>query len=45
VLAAAAARPDALVIGVDPVAEAMAKASRRAPPNTLFTVATAQHPP
>jgi methylase of polypeptide subunit release factors len=50
VLAAAAARPDALVIGVDASAEAMATASRRATrrsalPNALFAVAAAEHPP
>jgi hypothetical protein len=45
VLAAAAARPEALVIGVDPVAEAMAKSSRKAPANALFAVGAAQHPP
>jgi hypothetical protein len=50
VLAAAAARPDTLVIGLDAVAEAMAGASRRAArrgalPNALFAVAAAEHPP
>ena len=50
VLAAAAARPDALVIGVDADASAMAEASRRAArrhplPNALFAVAAAEHPP
>jgi 16S rRNA (adenine(1408)-N(1))-methyltransferase len=50
VLAAAAARPDALVIGVDASAAAMAESSRRAArrgalPNALFAVAAAEHPP
>jgi 16S rRNA (adenine(1408)-N(1))-methyltransferase len=45
VLAAASARPDTLTIGVDPVADAMARSSRRAPANALFAVAAAQHPP
>jgi len=50
VLAAAAARPDALVIGVDASAEEMVDASRRATrrgalPNALFAVAAAEHPP
>lgn len=50
VLAAAAERPDALVIGVDANAAAMAEASRRAErrgalPNALFAVAAAEHPP
>jgi 16S rRNA (adenine(1408)-N(1))-methyltransferase len=50
VLAAAAARPDTLVIGVDANAAAMAEASRRAArrdalPNALFAVAAAEHPP
>jgi 16S rRNA (adenine(1408)-N(1))-methyltransferase len=50
VLAAAAARADALVIGVDASAAAMAEASRRAArrgalPNALFAVAAAEHPP
>jgi 16S rRNA (adenine(1408)-N(1))-methyltransferase len=50
VLAAAAARPDALVIGVDASADAMIEASRRAArrgalPNALFAVAAAEHPP
>jgi hypothetical protein len=50
VLAAAAARPDTLVIGLDAVAGAMAGASRRAArrgalPNALFAVAAAEHPP
>ena len=52
-LATAAANPDRLVVGVDPVAAAMAKASRRAaqPPrkggvsNALFVVASAEAPP
>ena len=50
VLAAAAARPDTLVIGVDANAAGMAEASRRAArrgalPNALFAVAAAEHPP
>jgi 16S rRNA (adenine(1408)-N(1))-methyltransferase len=50
VLAAAAGRPDALVIGVDASADAMVEASRRAArrgalPNALFAVAAAEHPP
>jgi 16S rRNA (adenine(1408)-N(1))-methyltransferase len=50
VLAAAAARPDALVIGVDASAAAMAESSRRAArrgalPNALFAVAAAERPP
>jgi 16S rRNA (adenine(1408)-N(1))-methyltransferase len=50
VLAAAAARPDTLVIGVDASAAGMAEASRRAArrgalPNTLLAVAAAEHPP
>jgi tRNA G46 methylase TrmB len=50
VLAAAAARPDTLVIGLDADAAAMADASRRAArrgaiPNALFAVAAAEHPP
>jgi 16S rRNA (adenine(1408)-N(1))-methyltransferase len=50
VLAAAAARPDTLVIGVDASAAAMATASRRAArrgtlPNALFAVAAAEDPP
>jgi hypothetical protein len=50
VLAAARARPDTLVIGVDANAAAMAEASRRAArrgalPNALFAVAAAEHPP
>jgi tRNA G46 methylase TrmB len=50
VLAAAAGRPDTLVIGVDANAEGMARASRRAAkrralPNALFAVAAAEHPP
>ena len=49
-LAAAAARPDTLVIGVDANAAAMTEASRRAArraalPNALFAVAAAEHPP
>ena len=49
-LAAAAARPDTLVIGVDANAAGMAEASRRAArrlalPNALFAVAAAEHPP
>ena len=50
VLAAAAARPDTLVIGLDADAAAMAEASRRAArrgavSNALFAVAAAEHPP
>jgi 16S rRNA (adenine(1408)-N(1))-methyltransferase len=50
VLAAAAARPDTLVVGVDASAAAMAESSRRAArrgalPNALFAVAAAEHPP
>jgi hypothetical protein len=50
VLAAAAEHPDALVIGLDANAAAMAEASRRAArrdvlPNALFAVAAAEHPP
>jgi 16S rRNA (adenine(1408)-N(1))-methyltransferase len=50
VLAAAAARPDTLVIGVDANAAGMADASRRAArrdalPNALFAVAAAERPP
>jgi 16S rRNA (adenine(1408)-N(1))-methyltransferase len=50
VLAAAAARPDTLVIGVDASAAGMAEASRRAArrgalPNALFAVAAAEDPP
>ncbi len=50
VLAAAAERPDTLVIGVDASAPAMAEASRRAArrralPNALFVVAAAEQPP
>ena len=50
VLAAAAARPDTLVIGVDASADAMRDASRRAArrgalPNALFAVAAAERPP
>jgi 16S rRNA (adenine(1408)-N(1))-methyltransferase len=50
VLAAAAARPDTLVIGVDANAAGMAEASRRATrrnalPNALFAVAAAERPP
>lgn len=49
-LAAAAARPDTLVIGVDANAMAMADSSRRAArrsalPNALSAVAAAEHPP
>lgn len=52
-LATAAANPDRLVVGVDPVAAAMAEASRRAAqppgkgglPNALFVVASAEAPP
>jgi 16S rRNA (adenine(1408)-N(1))-methyltransferase len=50
VLAAAAARPDTLVIGIDASAAAMAESSRRATrrgalPNALFAVASAERPP
>jgi tRNA G46 methylase TrmB len=50
VLAAAAARPETLVIGLDASAAAMAEASRRAErrgalPNALFAAAAAEHPP
>jgi 16S rRNA (adenine(1408)-N(1))-methyltransferase len=50
VLAAARARPDTLVIGVDANAAGMAEASRRAArrgalPNALFAVVAAEHPP
>jgi 16S rRNA (adenine(1408)-N(1))-methyltransferase len=50
VLAAAAARPDTLVIGVDANAAGMTEAARRAArrgalPNALFAVAAAEHPP
>ena len=50
VLAAAAARPDTLAIGVDANAAGMCEASRRAHrrgalPNALFAVAAAEHPP
>jgi 16S rRNA (adenine(1408)-N(1))-methyltransferase len=51
VLAAAARRPDTLVIGVDADAAAMADSSRRASrgraalPNALFAVAAAERPP
>jgi 16S rRNA (adenine(1408)-N(1))-methyltransferase len=50
VLAAAAARPDTLVIGVDANAAGMAESSRRAArrgvlPKALFAVAAAEHPP
>jgi 16S rRNA (adenine(1408)-N(1))-methyltransferase len=50
VLAAAAARPDMLVIGLDANAAGMAESSRRAArrgarPNALFAVAAAEHPP
>ena len=50
VLAAAAARPDRLVIGLDASADAMRASShraarRRALPNALFVVAAAEHPP
>ncbi len=49
-LAAAARRPDTLVIGLDANAAGMAEASRRAArrgalPNALFAVAAAEHPP
>jgi 16S rRNA (adenine(1408)-N(1))-methyltransferase len=50
VLAAAAQRPDTLVIGLDANAAGMAEASRRAArrgalPNALFAVVAAEHPP
>ena len=46
VLAAAAAQPDTLVIGLDANAAGMREASRRAKlPNALFAVAAAEHPP
>jgi 16S rRNA (adenine(1408)-N(1))-methyltransferase len=50
VLAAAAARPDTLVVGIDANASGMADASRRAArrgalPNALFAVAAAEQPP
>lgn len=49
-LAAAAARPDTLVVGVDANAAGMAEASRRAArrdalPNAMFAVAAAERPP
>lgn len=49
-LAAAAARPDTLVVGIDANASGMADASRRAArrgalPNALFAVAAAEQPP
>jgi len=50
VLAAAAARPETLVIGLDASAAGMAESSRRAArrnalPNAVFAVAAAEHPP
>jgi 16S rRNA (adenine(1408)-N(1))-methyltransferase len=50
VLAAAAARPDTLVVGIDANAAGMADASRRAArrgalPNAVFAVAAAEQPP
>ena len=50
VLAAAAARRDTLVVGIDANAAGMAEASRRAArrgalPNALFAAAAAEHPP
>jgi len=50
VLAAAAARPDTLAIGLDANASGMIESSRRASrrgalPNALFAVAAAEHPP
>ena len=50
VLAAAAARPDTLAVGIDANAAGMAEASRKAArrgalPNALFAVAAAEHPP
>lgn len=50
VLAAAAAHPATLVIGLDANAAGMIEASRRAArrgalPNALFAVAAAEHPP
>ncbi len=44
-LAAAAARPETLVVGLDASADAMARSSRRAPPNALFVAAAAERPP
>ena len=49
-LAAAAACPETLTIGVDANAAGMAEVSRRAArrgalPNALFAVAAAEHPP
>jgi 16S rRNA (adenine(1408)-N(1))-methyltransferase len=45
VLAAAAARPKTLVVGVDANAAAMARSSRRAAPNALFVAAAAEQAP
>jgi 16S rRNA (adenine(1408)-N(1))-methyltransferase len=47
VLAAAAARPDTLFVGIDANADGMRDASRRAAklPNALYAVAAAEHPP
>jgi 16S rRNA (adenine(1408)-N(1))-methyltransferase len=49
ILAAAAEKPDTLVVGVDANAAAMADASRRAARrklrNALFVAAAAEHPP
>ena len=50
VLAAAARRPETLIVGIDANAAGMAEASRRAArrgalPNALFAVAAAEHPP
>ena len=43
--AAAAARPDTLVVGLDASADAMARSSRRAPVNAVFVAAAAERPP
>jgi 16S rRNA (adenine(1408)-N(1))-methyltransferase len=46
VLAAAAAQPETLVVGLDANAAGMREASRRAKlPNVLYAVAAAEHPP
>jgi 16S rRNA (adenine(1408)-N(1))-methyltransferase len=47
VLAAAAAQPDTLMVGVDANAAGMREASRRAArvPNALYVIAAAEHPP
>ena len=44
-LAAAAARPETFVLGLDASADAMARSSRRAPPNAVFVAAAAERPP